>query len=582
MKKPLPHLFRTGPLVLVLAACLLAAAPAAANKRRGIPVQTYQPAHDSLGLLSVDSPWLLAPYSLDVLFGANFALAPMRLGFTDDISAQDARALRFSTAFDFQTTLGLNRWMQLTLRMPFFRLGVGPAFSADRPWGFTANDPLTTMRNNTPSSVPGDPELFFKVKGFSAGGFSAGLGLGVTLPFGVEEVFAGEEGVTIKPTLLLGWQGARLTVLANAGYLWREEHVIVRPTDDAVTMLAAGPEVHAGLGARFQIMKKIAVMLAVNKYLALSDAQETDAPVEALAGVAWSPTPDLTVTFFGGTDAGLNDEYGRGTPLRVGAQLVWTASEKTSERVVGDRDGDGIPDDVDQCPDLAEDFDGFEDEDGCPEPDNDQDGIPDAQDRCPNEPEDEDGFEDHDGCPDLDNDGDGVPDAQDRCPNEKGDPRFDGCAIPDRDKDGIPDNKDQCPDEPGEESLAGCPDVGIRVNISDGKVIPPGRVDFVKGKADLTTESLPILLELANQIKASPQLRLIRIEVHVEAGGPNARNMQLSNARAGAIRAFLVSKGVSPVRVQGVGYGSKFPIRPNTTPENRAANNRVDFILVHQ
>ncbi len=67
---------------------------------------------------------------------------------------------------------------------------------------------------------------------------------------------------------------------------------------------------------------------------------------------------------------------------------------------VGDRDGDGIPDDVDACPSVPEDFDGFEDDDGCPEGDNDGDGIPDAQYRCPNEPETFNGIQDDDGCPD--------------------------------------------------------------------------------------------------------------------------------------------------------------------------------------
>ena len=582
MKTPHLPFFRTGLIVLALLTGPIAAAPASANRHRGIPAQIYQPAHDSLGFLSFDSPLVLAPYSLDVFFGSNFALSPMRLEFTDGVTENNARALRFSTAFDFQTTLGLSRWMQLTLHMPFYRLAPGPAFDKDNTWGFTANDPLTTMRNNVPKSVPGDPSLFLKVKAFSAGSFSAGFGLSVYLPFGVEEVFAGDENIMVKPSLLLGWHAPRFSLLFNAGYLWREEHTISRPTDDEVPMLSSGPEIHAGIGAQIKLFKSWAIMFGANKYVPMSDAETTDAPVEALAGVSWSPTPDLTVTFFGGSDAGMNEEYGRGTPLRIGAQLVWTAAEKTVERVVGDKDADGIKDDVDQCQDLAEDFDKFEDEDGCPEPDNDQDGIPDGTDRCPNEPEDEDTFEDTDGCPDLDNDGDRVPDAQDRCPMEAGDPKFDGCRIPDRDKDGIPDNKDQCPDEPGEESLAGCPDLGIRVNVSDGKVMPPGKIDFVKGKSDLTPQSLPILLELANQIKGSPQLRLIRIEVHVEAGGKEPKNVQLSNARANAIRAFLVSKGVSPVRVQGVGYGSKFPIRPNTTPENRAANNRVDFILVHQ
>ncbi len=81
-----------------------------------------------------------------------------------------------------------------------------------------------------------------------------------------------------------------------------------------------------------------------------------------------------------------------------------------------DADGDGVPDDKDLCPNQAEDRDGFNDLDGCPDLDNDRDGIPDSQDLCPNLAEDPDGFEDQDGCPDLDNDGDGVPDAYDKCP----------------------------------------------------------------------------------------------------------------------------------------------------------------------
>jgi OmpA-OmpF porin, OOP family len=83
-----------------------------------------------------------------------------------------------------------------------------------------------------------------------------------------------------------------------------------------------------------------------------------------------------------------------------------------------DADNDGIPDELDKCPSIAEDKDGFQDDDGCPDFDNDNDGIYDAQDKCPNEPEDKDGFQDDDGCPDLDNDRDGIPDSLDACPNE--------------------------------------------------------------------------------------------------------------------------------------------------------------------
>ena len=65
----------------------------------------------------------------------------------------------------------------------------------------------------------------------------------------------------------------------------------------------------------------------------------------------------------------------------------------------GDGDGDGIVDAGDMCPADPEDFDGFEDEDGCPDPDNDRDGILDIDDKCPNEPEPRDGQTDDDGCP---------------------------------------------------------------------------------------------------------------------------------------------------------------------------------------
>lgn len=84
----------------------------------------------------------------------------------------------------------------------------------------------------------------------------------------------------------------------------------------------------------------------------------------------------------------------------------------------GDRDGDGISDVRDGCPDEPEDLDGFEDADGCPDLDNDADGIADVDDLCPNASEDRDGFEEEDGCPDPDNDRDGILDFDDQCPFE--------------------------------------------------------------------------------------------------------------------------------------------------------------------
>jgi hypothetical protein len=133
-----------------------------------------------------------------------------------------------------------------------------------------------------------------------------------------------------------------------------------------------------------------------------------------------------------------------------------------------DRDQDGIPDRRDACPGAAEDVDGYQDEDGCPDLDNDGDGIPDAIDAAPLQPEDLDGFADEDGLPDPDNDGDGILDQNDECPDEAedfdGHQDNDGCPeeFYDADGDGIEDDEDRCPNSPedmdGFEDGDGCPE----------------------------------------------------------------------------------------------------------------------------
>lgn len=87
-------------------------------------------------------------------------------------------------------------------------------------------------------------------------------------------------------------------------------------------------------------------------------------------------------------------------PAAAPAAPVPGAVRAPQARVL-DSDGDGIPDDRDQCRLVAEDWDGFQDLDGCPDLDNDQDGIPDVRDGCPNDPETYNGYYDHDGCPDA-------------------------------------------------------------------------------------------------------------------------------------------------------------------------------------
>jgi outer membrane protein OmpA-like peptidoglycan-associated protein len=197
-----------------------------------------------------------------------------------------------------------------------------------------------------------------------------------------------------------------------------------------------------------------------------------------------------------------------------------------------DYDGDGILNKVDKCIYKPEDKDGFQDVDGCPEPDNDSDGIKDKEDKCPgtmqdlhnnfkNTKEDMDGFKDLDGCPDRDNDKDGILDDDDKCPGKDVDIKnnfkntkedkdgfkdLDGCPEPDNDKDGVLDINDKCPGEEadisskfkktkedidGYKDKDGCPDLDNDTDgILDIKDKCPGKDFDIKNNFKKTKETI--------------------------------------------------------------------------------------------
>ncbi|HSS39908.1 MAG TPA: OmpA family protein, partial [Polyangia bacterium] len=201
----------------------------------------------------------------------------------------------------------------------------------------------------------------------------------------------------------------------------------------------------------------------------------------------------------------------------------------------GDADGDGIADNVDKCPNDPEDKDGFQDADGCPDPDNDADGIPDKADKCPNEPEDKDNFEDADGCPDPDNDKDGVLDAADKCPND-----------------------------PGPADNNGCPKKYEHIVVTQEKIELKQKIFFDTNKATIQPRSFSLLDEIAQVMRSRPTMT-VRIEGHTDSRGKHAHNMQLSQARAESVRQHLVGLGIDPSRMQAQGYGPDQPIETNKT-----------------
>lgn len=236
-----------------------------------------------------------------------------------------------------------------------------------------------------------------------------------------------------------------------------------------------------------------------------------------------------------------------------------------------DADHDGVYDGIDQCPDTP--AGAHVDAKGCPI-DSDRDGVPDGIDQCPNTPVG--AMVDATGCP-LDSDKDGVPDGIDKCPNTPPGVEVDdvGCQrFKDSDGDGVDDSKDKCPGTaPGTRvDAVGCP---ILFTPERTPVILRG-VIFETGKSALKPESFTVLDIVAQSLNANPDIR-IEVAGYTDNTGAVATNVRLSQARAGAVRSYLASKGVAPDRMIAKGYGAANPITTNTTAAGRQQNRRVEL-----
>ncbi len=186
----------------------------------------------------------------------------------------------------------------------------------------------------------------------------------------------------------------------------------------------------------------------------------------------------------------------------------------------GDRDGDGIPDNLDKCPNEPEDKDGFQDEDGCPDPDNDGDGIPDVRDKCPNEPETFNNYKDDDGCPD---------------------------------------------------------EVPAEVKKFTGVI---QGINFKTASAEILAGSYVILDRAVKVLQDYPEVNL-EISGHTDNRGKADYNLDLSQRRADSVKTYFVQRGVASARLQAIGYGLTRPIADNKTGSGRATNRRTEFRLIN-
>ena len=230
-----------------------------------------------------------------------------------------------------------------------------------------------------------------------------------------------------------------------------------------------------------------------------------------------------------------------------------------------DTDGDGIPDKDDACPQVK----GLKEFNGCP--DTDGDGIPDKDDACPEVA----GPKEFNGCPDTD--GDGIPDKDDKCPDVAGPAENGGCPWPDTDGDGVLDKDDLCPEVAGPASNKGCPEPDEKEQKQLNQYAKT--ILFDTGKATIKFQSAEVLNQIINVLKKFPNSRF-RIEGHTDSTGKKAKNIELSQNRADAVKIYLIQGGIASERLESKGYGPEKPIASNKNKKGRALNRRVEINLI--
>ncbi len=557
---------------------------AAAQDAAGADVQITEPSADGLGYFAVPSADTLGNLQLQAALWLNYANDPVLLtdpqGNRIPLSSQNQGDDGDGLLDDLLTGhllvgMGVTRSGSLTVDLPvtLFADGTMPG-----SLGAAETSPVATAGLGDLRIVPKYTPLHSE-----DGALGLALVLPVTVPTGDPASLTGEMGATVSPALVAELSNGEVR---RQEYTWRLAMTggyLVRPAT-RVRDVSLGNAATWGLAVGVAPAEIVELMLEIQGEVA--GARASQQPAEFAAGLKLLPTSTTSIHLGAGAAA----LGGLGAPdYRVMAGFSVHPSFDKNDR---DVDEDGIVDGLDRCVEEAEDLDGFQDSDGCPDLDNDADRVPDETDSCPNDPEDDDGWRDVDGCPDKDNDQDEILDIEDRCPNEpetwNGFADEDGCPdeeVGDKDEDGIPDTTDRCPydaeDFDGDRDEDGCPDEG-RVVVEKSFIKITESIYFDTGKATIQPRSFDLLNEIASVIAANPKLKLIRVEGHTDDVGSSALNLRLSQARAGAVRQYLTDQGVDETRLDARGFGESYPIQPNDQEEGRAANRRVEFIIVDQ
>ena len=374
----------------------------------------------------------------------------------------------------------------------------------------------------------------------------------------------GDSLPNVTPAFTVGFNSEHVRFAADVGALLRF------PQQLDGDRLVAGSSITYGVGAEIGIVPKTLFFTADVNGRAVPKIFGSDRdrfPLEGDIAIKYFVGPVLLMV---GGGSGLIPDYGA-PDFRVFGAVGWF--ERPSAPVEGpapkkivpaaakrlDTDKDGLYDDEDECPTDPEDFDKFEDDDGCPEPDNDKDGIADVDDKCPMEPEDMDRWQDEDGCPEDDNDGDGIEDGKDECPND--------AEV----KNGFED-EDGCPDEATRKKM---------VVVKRDRIEITDKVYFAYDSDRILPKSYELLDNVAKVVNEHTEIPGIFIEGHTDSDGKDSYNLRLSDRRAKSVMKYLLDRGsVAGDRLKAKGFGEAQPIADNKTEAGKQDNRRVEFRIV--
>lgn len=500
--------------VAAMMLCLLA--PTVHSTAEAQDLQLFTPAAGDWNYITVNGGQLIPEGKWAISSAVSYGNRPL-IRVDSDGKVREV-IVNYVSALELSGVIGLFDWLEIGLHVPYlYSSGLSQPFPVDDANG------VGDLRLST---------KFGLYRPQASSGLSVALNTVNHIPGGDGARQSTRRHYSVGAQLNAEYRQPKWRIALNGGYRHLSTHRELTSLDGSSMSVW-------GLGGGYSISQKLELITEAYQRLMTLDRS----PFEALFALRIRPhqsrPDDVSVTL--GSGFGLGTDLGS-VGFRLFAALTYRPSDEPRELkctaqattisqvdITADSDGDGVSDRFDRCPKVAEDRDGFEDVDGCPDIDNDQDGIEDKADRCPLQAETVNNHQDQDGCPDQ------LRTAQ---------------SVPVTDDDHAAE--------------------GQLLDITE-------RVFFKHNESILLSKSYPIVNQVANLLIRYPQIKELRVEGHTDDTGAKRSNIELSQDRAAAVLRYLVSKGVEASRLVSRGYGDTRPIASNDTDEGRALNRRVNF-----